>query len=357
MRRREPVRLNRRFLLVAVSTALIVSACSSAATPAPASVAPSAAPSTAPSAAVSAAASAVASVEPSAKPIKVGFSVWDMQYEFFQAMEKGTREAATALGWEFVLHDEKSDVNEMVTGATALLDEVDVLIISPFKPDALGPIVAAAKAKGIPVIVDDIGGGGTPYDAIVISDNLGGGTLAADFMDAQIKLHPGATKKVVSIGCPPDAVYAARRNEGFEARIKELGYTVVTDLSGNSVAEQGYTVMKDALAKDPDIAGVFSCNDPMVGGASNAIKDAGKDPVKDIVTVGFNADPEAITLIQNGGLSATVAQDPTGMGALTVALANKILAGETVQFDNTTEREVYMPVVLVTKDNVAEYAK
>jgi ribose transport system substrate-binding protein len=299
----------------------------------------------------------MASPDASAKAIKVGFSVWDMQYEFFQAMEKGTREAAESLGWEFVLHDEKSDVNEMVTGATALLDEVDVLIISPFKPDALGPIVSAAKAKGIPVIVDDIGGGGTPYDAIVISDNLGGGTLAADFMDAQIKLHPGATKKVVSIGCPPDAVYAARRNEGFEKRITELGYTIVTDLSGNSVAEQGYTVMKDALAKDPDIAGVFSCNDPMVGGASNAIKDAGKDPVKDIVTVGFNADPEAITLIQNGGLSATVAQDPTGMGALTVALANKILAGETVQFDNTTEREVYMPVVLVTKDNVADYVK
>ena len=111
----------------------------------------------------------------------------------------------------------------MVTGATALLDKVDVLIISPFKPDALGPIVSAAKAKGIPVIVDDIGGGGTPYDAIVISDNVGGGKLAAEFMDAQIKMHAGASKKVVSIGCPPDAVYAARRNEGFEARIKELG--------------------------------------------------------------------------------------------------------------------------------------
>ena len=76
----------------------------------------------------------------------------------------------------------------------------------------------------------------------------------------------------------------------------------------------------------------------MVGGASNAIKDAGKDPVKDIVTIGFNADPEAITLIQNGGLTATVAQDPYGMGALTVALAKKILAGEPVR--STTRRSV-----------------
>jgi ATP-dependent Clp protease protease subunit len=45
--------------------------------------------------------------------------------------------------------------------------------------------------------------------------------------------------------------------------------------------------MKDALAAHPDLAGIFSCNDPMVGGAVNAIKDAGKDPVNDIVTVGI----------------------------------------------------------------------
>ena len=178
------MKLNSRSLLAALGlTTIIVGACSggSTPTPAPASQAPA---SEAPA----------ASATPAAE-IKVGFSVWDMQYEFFQAMEKGTRETAESLGWTFVLHDEKSDVNEMVTGATALLDEVDVLIISPFKPDALGPIVSAAKAKGIPVIVDDIGGGGTPYDAIVISDNAGGGTLAAEFMDAQIKTHTGATQE------------------------------------------------------------------------------------------------------------------------------------------------------------------
>jgi ribose transport system substrate-binding protein len=291
------------------------------------------------------------------EPIKVGFSVWDMQYEFFQAMEAGTREAAEALGWEFILHDEKSDENEMVTGATALLDEVDVLIISPVRPDALGPIVAAAKEKGIPVIVDDIGGGGTPYDAIVISDNYGGGVLAAEYMDEQIKANGSKSTKVASISCPPDAVYAARRNEAFEKTITDLGYQVVTDLSGNSVADQAYTITKDALAKDPDLAGVFACNDPMGVAAGNAIKDAGLDPTKDIVTVGFNADPEAITAIQNGGLSATVAQDPHGMGELTVNLAEMVLAGEALSFDTPDEREVYMDVTLVTPENVADFAK
>ena len=94
----------------------------------------------------------------------------------------------------------------------------------------------------------------------------------------------------------------------------------------------------------------------MVGGAVNAIKDAGKDPVNDIVTVGFNADPEAITLIQNGELLATVAQDPYGMGVLTV-VADQYLAGQTPEFGNAEEREVYMPVTLVTAENVADFAK
>src|SRR4051812_33992143 len=67
--------------------------------------------------------------------VTVGFSVYDMQYEFFQKMEAGTKAAVTAKGWEYKLHDEKSDENEMVTGAQSLLDQgVDVLIISPFKP-------------------------------------------------------------------------------------------------------------------------------------------------------------------------------------------------------------------------------
>jgi ribose transport system substrate-binding protein len=298
-----------------------------------------------------------AGAKKSGNDITVGFSVYDMQYQYFQKMEQGTRKAAEAKGWKFKLHDEKSDENEMVTGAQALLDQgVDVLIISPFKPDALGPIVAKAKQKHIPVIIDDIGGGGTPYDAIVISDNANGGMQAADYMAQQVEAGGAKSKKVVSITCEPSAVYAARRNEAFDKEIKAKGYQVVTELSGNSKAEEAYKIMKDALAKDPDVAGVFACNDPMGVAAANAIKDAGKDPVKGIVTVGFNADPEAITAIGKGGLSATIAQDPAAMGGKTVALAADALAGKKLQYDDQSKREVYQKVTLVTKDNVSQFA-
>src|SRR5260221_2545537 len=93
-----------------------------------------------------------------------------MQYGFFQDMEKGTKEAAEAAGFDYVLVDQKSSESTMVSATQDLLDQgISALIISPFKPDALGPIVDAAKAKKIPVGIDDIGGGGKAKHRMVIS--------------------------------------------------------------------------------------------------------------------------------------------------------------------------------------------
>jgi len=283
---------------------------------------------------------------------KIGFSVYDMQYGFFQDMERGTREAAAAAGYDYVLVDEKSSESTMVSSATDLINQgISALIISPFKPDALGPIVDAAKAKGIPVVVNDIGGGGTAYDVIVISDNYNGGVMAAVEMDRLIAAA-GKPKKVASITCEASAVYAARRNQGFEAKIKELGYEVVATLSGNSRMEEGYKVMQDILAANPDVAGAFSCNDPMAVGAAQAISDAGKSGSTDIFVIGFNADTIALEAIKAGNMAGTIQQVPYEMGKMTVDLATKLMNGEKLKYDTEKEREIFVPVNLINASNV-----
>jgi ribose transport system substrate-binding protein len=287
-------------------------------------------------------------------PKKVGFSVYDMQYGFFQDMERGTREAAEAAGYEYLLVDQKSSESTMVASTMDLLNQgIDALIISPFKPDAMGPIVDAAKAKGIPVVVNDIGGGGTAYDVIVISDNYGGGVMAAEEMDRLISAA-GKSKKVASITCEPSAVYAARRNQGYEAKMKELGYEIVATLSGNSRMEEGYKVMQDILAANPDVAGVFSCNDPMAVGAAQAIADAGKSGSTDIYVIGFNADEIALEAIKAGTMAGTIQQVPYEMGKMTVDLATQLLNGQALKFGNDAEREIYVPVNLINATNVDE---
>ncbi len=293
-----------------------------------------------------------AAEEPAAEEgaLKIGFSVYDMQYGFFQDMEAGTREAAEAQGYEYVLVDQKSSESTMVSATEDLLNQgIDALIISPVKPEALGPIVDAAKAKGIPVVINDIGGGGTDYDVIVISDNYKGGVLAAEEMD-QLITAKGSAKKVASITCGPSAVYAARRNQGFEAKIKELGYEVVATLSGHSKQEEGYKIMSDILVATPDVAGVFSCNDPMAVGAAQAIADAGKSGAEDVFVIGFNADEIALEAIKAGQMIATVQQVPYIMGEMTVDLATQLINGETLDYDNPDEREIFVPVKMITAE-------
>ena len=289
---------------------------------------------------------------------KIGFSVYDMQYGFFQDMEKGTREAAEAAGYDYVLVDQKSSESTMVSATQDLIGQgINALIISPFKPDALGPIVDAAKAKKIPVVIDDIGGGGTDYDVIVISDNEKGGVIAADHIDVTLKQKPSATKRVASISCEPSAVYAARRNIGFEKRIKELGYEVVASLSANSKQEEGYKVAKDILSAHPDVGAIFCGNDPMAVGAAQAVADSGKSGVKDVYIVGFNGDEIALQAIKAGQMGATIQQVPKEMGKMTVDLATKLLKGEKLQYSNPANREVYVPVKLITATDVSALLK
>ena len=94
-------------MIMMLVLAVVVTACGApAATPAPAQPAAPAA-TVAPAAPAQPAATAALAPAQSAGKKKIGFSVYDMQYGFFQDMEKGTKEAAEAAGYDYVLVDQK----------------------------------------------------------------------------------------------------------------------------------------------------------------------------------------------------------------------------------------------------------
>jgi ribose transport system substrate-binding protein len=286
----------------------------------------------------------------------IGFSVVDMQPNFFQDMEKGIREACEKMGFEYKFHDQKYDSALLVSGCENLLTRgIDALIVSPCEPSALPPVVNRAKNLGIPVVICDIGGGGSDYDVIVISDCFGGGAIAADYMAEQLNKRPNNSKKIGVLKCMPGHVYAVRRGEGFTKRIRELGFEVVSTLCANDVRDQGYRVTQDMMTAHPDIAGIFCENDPMALGAVQAVRDAGKSAVDDILVVGFNADPEAVETIKAGYFAATIQQVPYEMGSMSVILADKLLNNHPLTFTDVTLREITIPVRLITRENVLEY--
>jgi ribose transport system substrate-binding protein len=92
----------------------------------------------------------------------------------------------------------------------------------------------------------------------------------------------------------------------------------------------------------------------MAVGAAQAVADAGQSGSTDIFVIGFNADEIALEAIKAGTMAGTIQQVPYDMGKMTVDLATQLLMGESLSYDNDAEREIYVPVNLITADNVDE---
>ena len=279
----------------------------------------------------------------------IGFTGYDLSLDFFHRMEMGVVETAEQLGYDTVSYDQAGDETVLVTSFKRLIAEkVAAIIVSPISPEVLPPLIDSAHAQHIPVIINDIGGGDADYDAIVISDNWQGGVLAAEYTVQQLRSQPDHTK-VAIITVEPSAVYASRRGEAYRKTIEASGYTVAAEISAYSKQEDAYASMKLILNEHPDLAAVFAENDLMAVGAANAIIEAGR---KDVLVVGFNGDKIARDAIAAGLMQATVAQDPAEMGRITVKLADRLIHGQEIVFDDPAKREIYIPVQLVTIDNI-----
>ena len=119
---------------------------------------------------------------------KIGFSVYDMKYDYFKQMAKGTEKHLKELGYSMILNDQKSDADLEIKGCNELINQgISALIISPINPEVLSKIVMQAREKKIPVIINDIGGGDSDYDALVVSDCIGGGRMAGEYFEKKLK--------------------------------------------------------------------------------------------------------------------------------------------------------------------------
>jgi ribose transport system substrate-binding protein len=277
----------------------------------------------------------------------VGFSLWTMEYTFFQAIEKGVRDACKDLGYKYIMIDQNQKADKMVNDINSLVGQkVDGLVITPVDPGAIGPAVQKARNAGIPVVCADIGKSG-PVNALLISNNYKGGQMAMDFIDKTLKAK-GVTSKKVGVGTvQPQWTYARGRGDGFIARAKELGYTVASELIvQDATAQGGYDTMQQMLSAVPDLAAVFYCSGREAVGAANAIKAAGKP----IVVVGYNGDPEEIQAMRDGIMAADIAQQPYNIGYASVQLLQKIWAGEKYE-----DAVVPVDVALLTPDSIDKF--
>jgi len=176
----------------------------------------------------------------------------------------------------------------------------------------------------------------------IASDNEGGGKAAADTLAKLI----GGKGKVFVVNVKPGISTTDARGKGFEAGAKAAGLTYVGQEYDDDDPSKAAAVTKAALAKNPDLKGIFATNLFSAEGAATGIREAGK--LGQVKIVGFDAGPKQIEDLKKGTVQALIAQKPAEIGADGVQQAYNALTGK------STEKEIGTGFTSLTKDNLAE---
>lgn len=264
--------------------------------------------------------------------MKIGVSLSTLNNPFFVSIREGIEEGAGDDA-ETVISDAQNDSSTQSNQVEDLITQgVDLIIINPVDSTAIASSVEKANEANIPVICVDRGTDSGEIVSFIASNNVEGGKLAGEYILEKV----GENAEVVQLEGIPGASSTRERGEGFK-EATDGKIDLVASQTANFDRAEGLTVMENLLQAHPDVKAVFCQNDEMALGASEAIKTSGKD----IVVVGFDGNEDAISAVEDGSLSATVAQKPKEMGKLAIETAIKYLKGETV------EEQVDSPLELV----------
>jgi len=282
-----------------------------------------------------------------AQDLKLATSLPSMEFPFFVHMQKELEAEAEKLGGiEIIATDgQNSTPKQTADVEAAIIQKVDGIIISPLDSVAMAPALQQAVDAGVPVVTIDRSVQGVPgILAHVGADNVKGGEAQGTLIT---KLFPqGAT--VVNLQGQPGSSPAIDRNAGLHNVLDTMKdkYKIVAEQTANFAREQGATVTEAilaGLASPPDV--IVAANDDMALGALQAVKDRGLD----IPIIGFDALPEALASVRDGGLAATIEQFPGGQSrGATQVLVDYLRKG------TKPEKTILLTPIAITKENINE---
>jgi len=277
---------------------------------------------------------------------KILASVPGLTFPFFVHMMKAFKAEAVNQGFGVIESDgQVSSPKQTADVEAAITQGVKGIVISPNEVDAMAPALQQAVDAKIPVVTVDRRV--TKVEGILAhvgADNVKGGEAQGKLV---LKLFPnGAT--IVNLQGQSGASPAIDRNKGLHNVIDKAGgnYKVVFEQTAGFDRAKGLSVTEAALAgmpKQPDV--IVAANDDMALGAMEAVKARG---MKGIRIIGFDALPEALAQVRDGGLTATIEQFPGKQSSLGVqTLANFIKSGK-----KPAEKVLLLTPVAITKDNL-----
>lgn len=222
-----------------------------------------------------------------------------------------------------------------------LKQQPDALVLAPIDdPSITIPVLMEYKKKSIPVFLTSRDIDWEYQTSYIGTDNMTLGETAGKLLGSM--LQPGDQVAII-FGNLEDRAMIDRRN-GVKKVLEDIGIEVVTEQLGYNHFGNPKPVMKSILQTYPNIKGVVATSDRL---ALEALKTIEKDALQ-IPVIGTDGTSEMTEIIEEGKISATIAQNPYDMGYQSVEQAQKVIKGSNIA------KRIDTGVDIITKDNAKE---
>jgi ribose transport system substrate-binding protein len=250
----------------------------------------------------------------------------DLDSEYWKLVEAGLRKGFQDFGIEgkIIAPTNLSFLEQVDLLEGVLIENPDLLIISPTYPEYSIPTLDRFIEKDIPVFLLDTDHNWENKTTYIGTDNVDLGKRAGALLGS--RLQPG--NEVAIIGLDLYNPAASERIKGAKLRLEAAGIAIVAErVNVYSEPLRVKEEIETVLEKHPKVKGILATNDSLALIAFEVIEEYGlKIPI-----IGADGMNDMIELIEEGKLSGTVAQNPYDMGYLSVKTVKKVINGENVE--------------------------
>lgn len=246
-------------------------------------------------------------------------------------LNEGAQKAAAELGVtvQFMAPNTKDDAQQIECVNNAVSAGAQAIIVAANGPDAISSALREASDAGVKLIYVD-SPANVSAEATFSTDNNAAGKTAGEEMKKALA-DAGVTSGsigIINVNAATDS--CVMREEGFRSAFEGTDFELLETQYGEGDAAKSQSIAENYITQG--VVGIFGCNEGSTTGAGNAIKASGKT---DIIGVGFDKSDAILSLIDDGYLLCTMAQNPDVMGqkgvdACVDALNGKDLGGEVV---------------------------
>jgi ribose transport system substrate-binding protein len=271
----------------------------------------------------------------------------NQQALFFNQMNEGAQAAADAAGVSLVIFNANNDPAAQNSAIETYIQQgVDGLAVVAIDVNGIMPAVEQAAAAGNPVVaIDAILPEGGPQLAQIGVDNAAAGAELGAVFNEWATAAGGA--KIGIVGALNSFIQNVRL-DGFEGAISgTAGVTMAGTVDGQNVQDTALAAAENLMTANPDMTAIYATGEPALLGAVAAVESQGRQA--DVKVFGWDLTASAIAGIDAGYVEAVIQQDPAGMGAAAVDALVTLTDGGTV------EKNISVPVTIVTKQNVDDF--